>query len=309
MEEKHEALVHIDVKLDNSLPHGQAWVDQTGCIVDCNDKFSTLVNIPKAKLLRNTYITDLVKFDNPNMLLEAVHELDELFNTPYKDTGRTAWKGTLDKVNADEEHCVIIEKKKEVNKIGHKTVLEAILLPVSELLPQRHASVGHKSLQSKIPPIDVLTEEESKPPAEGKDSVLKVLIVDDSPTALKVMGRMIQRLGHEVVMAVDGLEALDKLRTQTFDIVLMDINMPKMNGLEAAHEFRKIEDERNRFYGTKKKSYLKVVALSGDISNTLFHEVTNAGFDTFIPKPLTVEKFQEVLNMQVNPPQATAGRK
>jgi CheY-like chemotaxis protein len=299
--EKQESKLGDDAKSDSPPVYGQAWINQTGCIVDCNDRFSFLVDSPKNKLIRNTYVTDLVKFDNPNMLLEAMHDLDDIFGSSYREDKRRIWKALLSKVNSEEEHYLVIEKKKEVTKLNNQTVMEAVLIPSCELLPQRHATMGHKSLQSKIPPVDILTGEskgDEKSQAKAKlDDRLKVLVVDDSPTALKIMGRMIQRMGHEVFMAVDGMEALDKLRTQAFDIVLMDINMPKMGGLEAAFEFRKIEDERNRFYGTKKNNYLKVIAMSGDISNTLFVEVTNAGFDTFIPKPLTEEKFLEVLKM------------
>lgn len=130
--------------------------------------------------------------------------------------------------------------------------------------------------------------------AEPKN--LKVLIVEDSPTSLKLMSRMISRLGHHVSTATNGKDALELLKQESYDIVLMDINMPLMNGLQASHEFRKLE-QQNRASG---KPYQKIIAMSGDISNTLFTEVTNAGFDAFIPKPLTEERFHEVLHMPSN---------
>jgi CheY-like chemotaxis protein len=291
-----------------------ALINETGLIVEANDMFCLLVDTSAKKLIKNVYITDLTKFDNPAILLEAVHELDELFTTPY--TGPKMWKAMLAKTAAaiEEEYYVVISKKKDMTKQGHHSILEALLLPASEVLPPKRDSIRKST--TDIPTMErmasslVGTDSKSSSTSSSSSSSSsssaspsldrpksKVLIVDDSPTALKVMGRMVQRLGHEVVMAVDGMEALDKLRTLSFDIVLMDINMPKMNGLQAAHEFRKIEEERNRFFGTNSKNYLKIIAMSGDISNTLFHEVTNAGFDTFIPKPLTEAKFIEVLSM------------
>jgi CheY-like chemotaxis protein len=288
-----------------------ALINETGLIVEANDMFCLLVDTSAKKLIKNVYITDLTKFDNPAILLEAVHELDELFTAPY--TEPKTWKAMLAKTAAaiEEEYYVVISKKKDMMKQGHHSILEAFLLPASEVLPSNRrksttdipimermaSSLGDAKSSSTSSSVSSSSSSSTTSSSSLDRPKSKVLIVDDSPTALKVMGRMVQRLGHEVVMAVDGMEALDKLRTLSFDIVLMDINMPKMNGLQAAHEFRKIEEERNRFYGTKSKNYLKIIAMSGDISNTLFHEVTNAGFDTFIPKPLTEAKFIEVLNM------------
>ncbi len=279
-----------------------AWINPSGLIVECNEAFCQLLDSSASKLIRQVNVTEITKFENPSLLLESVHELDELFSTSATQS-KTTWKAPLNPTHMtqdptiakEEEYYIVINKPSrpdELRRVGHQILLPARLLPASEVTSAHHRSRVDSTRKSAAD-IAALTASltSSKPH--------KVLVVDDSPTALKVMGHLIKRLGHEVIMATDGLEALDMLRTQTFDIVLMDINMPKMNGLQAAHEFRKIEEERNRLYGMKNPSYLKVIAMSGDISNTLFHEVTNAGFDTFIPKPLTQEKFNEVLTMKI----------
>ncbi len=110
---------------------------------------------------------------------------------------------------------------------------------------------------------------------------------------------------------MDGAEALALLKRNSFDMVLMDINMPTMNGLEASHEFRKIEKlTRNAAFAkgdVNFKPHLKLIAISGEISPTIFYEVMNAGFDGFIPKPLTEESFIELL--QVNSPKGSSEKK
>jgi CheY-like chemotaxis protein len=292
-----------------------AYISQTGQIFECNDRFCELLDSTEKELTKQ-YITDLTKFDNPNILLEAVHELDELFANPISSSTKSFWKALIHPrflaSTIDEEYFIIIHKSKEPRKIRNKTVLEGRLLRASEIAPNPARLSMRKISSSDLnsmrdSPIKPHSTTSSSSAAAGTSSsghggygdgskgIQRVLIVEDSPTALKMMKYMITKLGHEVTTAVNGIDALDELRSSAFDIVLMDINMPKMNGLEASHEFRKSEEERNKLYGTKK--YLKVIAMSGDISNTLFHEVTNAGFDAFIPKPLTEERFLEVLRM------------
>lgn len=294
MEEKNECREDFkQSKESQKYQRAIGWINRTGLIVECNDYFCHLVNSTSDKLVKKVYITDLTKFDNPNLLLEAVHELDELFGSKVGE-GKSSWKALLANVNAsiatEDEYFVVIHKPShpdDVRRINNQIVFEATITPASELLPS-----AHRTSVRKLSSSDIAALEASKGPR-------KVLVVDDSPTALKMMGHLVKRLGHEVVLASDGLEALDMLRTQVFDIVLMDIRMPKMNGLEASNEFRKIEEERNRLYGLKNPSYLKVIALSGDVTDTIYQEVISAGFDAFIPKPLTQERFLEVLNMKV----------
>ncbi|MEO0914858.1 MAG: response regulator [Pseudomonadota bacterium] len=60
----------------------------------------------------------------------------------------------------------------------------------------------------------------------------RVLAVDDTRALRAMLGDCLEKGGHEVILAVDGVEALDKLKTHRPDIVITDLNMPRMNGLE-----------------------------------------------------------------------------
>lgn len=226
-----------------------------------------------------TDLTSLCNFSDPQALLEAAYNLDQL-GSPK--SGIEEWKGSLKSSFIEEEYWMIV--RRSGHKVKGRPTLEAVasvdpFLPLSKRRESRRRS--SELLEHKL---------EDFAHTAGAQ---RVLVVEDSPTALKLMDRMITRLGHTVSTATNGVDALEMLKKDTFDIVLMDINMPLMNGLEASHEFRKIE-RQNRASG---KPYQKIIAMSGDISNTLFHEVTNAGFDAFIPKPLTEERFYEVLRM------------
>jgi CheY-like chemotaxis protein len=230
--------------------------------------------------LRSVELTSLARFDNPSAILEAAFELDQL----AASVNGEAWRAPLKSSHVDEEYVLIARKYRK--KLNGSDVIEVKASPVVDaaVTMQRRESM-RKSREAK--------REREELPASSSVGIQRVLLVEDSPTSLKLMARMIQRLGHEVMTATNGVDALGLLQNESFDIVLMDINMPLMNGLEASHEFRKLE-KKNRASG---RPYQKIIAMSGDISSTLFTEVTNAGFDAFIPKPLTEERFYEVLRL------------
>ena len=69
----------------------------------------------------------------------------------------------------------------------------------------------------------------------------KILAVDDSVTMRKMVSVTLQRGGYEVIEAVDGVDALEKAQNETVDLVLIDINMPRMDGLTLIQELRKLE--------------------------------------------------------------------
>ena len=80
-----------------------------------------------------------------------------------------------------------------------------------------------------------------------------ILIVDDSPTVLALIKSTLEKAGFEIVTAVDGQECLDIAKSQEVDLILLDIEMPKMDGYTALRELR---------YGDKKTKDIPVVMLT-----------------------------------------------
>lgn len=267
-----------------------AYISLSGQLLECNDKFASLVGDVSAQSLKNSNFTDLAKFADTNVMLEAAYQLDQLGSN---NSPADHWQADLKPHQSHNDDYVLYVKRTDHKINGHK-VLRATIKSASHFAPNKLRNSFRKpsfkekeSMDNGTAPLNASNP--NKPQQ-------RVLIVEDSPTSLKLMERMISNLGHKVSTAVNGIDALEMLRSETFDIVLMDINMPLMNGLQASHEFRKLE-RANRACG---KPYQKIIAISGDISNTMFQEVSNAGFDAFIPKPLTRERFLEVLNLPVN---------
>ena len=117
---------------------------------------------------------------------------------------------------------------------------------------------------------------------------LRVLVVDDNPINRKYMHAMLQKLGHLVTVTKDGAEALDIATRQPFELVLMDLHMPAMDGIEASRRLR----ERAMTPG------MKIVALTADAFPETRQRVLNCGLDDFLAKPLHVEEFSAMLERQ-----------
>jgi len=106
---------------------------------------------------------------------------------------------------------------------------------------------------------------------------LSVLVADDNPTNREVLGKILERAGHSVMLVADGDLALEALEGGAFDIVLLDRNMPGLSGLETLQAIRLMTRGRER---------LPVVMLSADVTVEGKKECLEAGADSFIPKPV-----------------------
>jgi CheY-like chemotaxis protein len=112
------------------------------------------------------------------------------------------------------------------------------------------------------------------------ERTLSVLHVDDDPVNLRVVEEILTAFGHRAVKALGGLEALEAMTRQAFDVVLMDIHMPEMSGIEVLKRIR----ERP---GADRDT--PVIALTADILSREPSEYLALGFSGFVPKPVMVQ--------------------
>jgi two-component system, sensor histidine kinase RpfC len=121
---------------------------------------------------------------------------------------------------------------------------------------------------------------------------LRVLVADDNATNREVIGRILERGGHSVVLVNDGEQALDALDQERPDVVFLDRNMPGMGGMEALQAIRLIDRGRQR---------LPVAMLSADVTPEVKREALEAGFDAFFAKPIEAFRLlQEVQALAAN---------
>lgn len=120
-----------------------------------------------------------------------------------------------------------------------------------------------------------------------------VLIVEDNPINQKIAERFLKSRGANVVLADNGKEALDKLSSKNFDFVLMDIQMPEMDGYETTKAIRKIDDEYYR--------NLPIICLTADAFSEVRDRVMEAGMTDYVTKPIDKDKFFKVISKYYKP--------
>ena len=116
---------------------------------------------------------------------------------------------------------------------------------------------------------------------------LRVLLAEDNVVNQRLATRLLERRGHQVLTATTGREALEILALQTFDVILMDVQMPDMDGLEATREIR--ASERTRSTRTP------IVALTAHTMKGDRERCLAAGMDAYITKPLDAVEFLSVV--------------
>jgi two-component system, sensor histidine kinase and response regulator len=122
-----------------------------------------------------------------------------------------------------------------------------------------------------------------------------VLVVEDNAVNREVARRFLERLGCTPVVVPDGKAALEACALRDFDLILMDVQMPVMDGLEATRELRRREADT----GTRTPVVaLTASAMSGELSRCL-----SAGMDGLLTKPIEVARLREVLKQYVGGPE------
>lgn len=111
---------------------------------------------------------------------------------------------------------------------------------------------------------------------------MKILVADDNIINQKVAGALLTRLGHSIRYAGDGAEALRAVEEESFDAILMDVQMPNMDGLAATRAIRALPDDRGR---------LPIIAMTAADSEEDTRLCLAAGMDGHVGKPFNPEKF------------------
>ncbi|MGC2695454.1 MAG: two-component regulator propeller domain-containing protein [Candidatus Angelobacter sp.] len=115
----------------------------------------------------------------------------------------------------------------------------------------------------------------------------RILLAEDNLVNQRFAVRLLEDLGHQVIVAQNGRQALDTLRAGSFDLVFMDVQMPEMDGLEATREIRKLE--------TEKWKRLPVIAMTAHAMKGDRESCIEAGMDGYISKPINRRQLQQVI--------------
>jgi len=122
----------------------------------------------------------------------------------------------------------------------------------------------------------------------NKRSTARLLVVEDNPTNQKLALRLLEKIGCSADIAANGKEAIKALETASYDLVLMDLQMPEMDGLEATKIIRETSSE-------VKRHDIPIVAMTAHAMKDHKDRCLDAGMDDYISKPIRSEKLKAVL--------------
>jgi CheY-like chemotaxis protein len=118
---------------------------------------------------------------------------------------------------------------------------------------------------------------------------LSILLVEDNELNQKLMQITLKRYNYDVAVANNGAEGVQLFKIKKFDVILMDLMMPVMDGFEATREIRRIESE------DKAKPYTPIIAFTANTLNNDYDKCVSGGMDNILEKPFSFEKFGEIL--------------
>lgn len=123
----------------------------------------------------------------------------------------------------------------------------------------------------------------------------KILIAEDSSVIQNIATRVLSFQRFEIDSAKDGKQVMTKMAKENYDMILMDINMPKMDGMECSRQIRALEDEQ--------KAKIPIIAITGNAKNYSMEDFQAVGINDFMPKPidfdLLVQKVKEYIGSDV----------
>ena len=121
----------------------------------------------------------------------------------------------------------------------------------------------------------------------------KILVAEDNAVNARLIVAMLERDGHEVTVASDGEKAVSLSRIEYFDVVLMDVNMPIMDGLEATRQIRA---------GAAPMRDVTIIALTADDDGATERDCIEAGMNAFLTKPIAMGELMKLLSPRSSRP-------
>ena len=118
-------------------------------------------------------------------------------------------------------------------------------------------------------------------------AVLRVLVAEDNAVNQRLAARLLEKRGHLVTVTANGREAVEALANQTFDLVLMDVQMPEMDGFEATAFIR----EREKHNG----AHIPIIALTAHAMKGDRERCLTAGMDGYLSKPIRSQELDDIL--------------
>ena len=139
------------------------------------------------------------------------------------------------------------------------------------------------------PTSSVVVKEESN---ENQAKSLRILLAEDNLFNQMIALKLLAKLGYQADCALNGLEVLKAIEQKSYDLILMDIQMPEMDGLEATRQIRQMESTRGVSNLTNQ---IKIIAMTANVMNEDRENCLKVGMNDFISKPVRIEEIAKIL--------------
>ena len=178
-----------------------------------------------------------------------------------------------------------------------KPVRPARLLAAIDSPAQADASMPEAPAASSVPPkgeARVSTSVEAGGPAtQAAVEAPRILVVEDNPVNQRLALKIVERLGYRASLARNGREGVEQYLREPADLVLMDCQMPEMNGFDATRAIRAAEREASR---DGRLPHVPIVAVTANVGGGSREECMASGMDEYLPKPLRVDDLRTVID-------------
>lgn len=114
----------------------------------------------------------------------------------------------------------------------------------------------------------------------------KIIVAEDSSVIQNLTKKILSQLNYDIVAVKNGQQVIDLIEKNSYDLILMDIHMPVMDGMECSRTIRKMSSD---------KKNIPIVAITGNANNYSQDEFTAAGINEFLPKPLNYDNLVELV--------------
>jgi CheY-like chemotaxis protein len=135
--------------------------------------------------------------------------------------------------------------------------------------------------QCQLPSPESTAFQPPEPAAAPCGPPLRILLAEDNAVNQKLAQRAIEKMGHSILVASDGLRAVEAAAAQSFDLILMDLQMPEMDGFEATARIRQAELATGR--------HTPIVAMTAHAMHGDRENCLRSGFDGYISKPIDLQ--------------------
>lgn len=242
-------------------------------------------------------------------MLEGSHSTLEIARTPGQACDQIALpeasgiRRTIVIVDGDELQPDLQTIGTTLNKMHHGTNLSVILLATESTAGMLPLPARFDFVACLGKPVDVHLLGAALRAAKAGDAAgidedgnvesprpvrkLAILVADDNRTNQKVIGKILERAGHDVSIVDNGEQALDAMQAKAFDIALMDVNMPILNGIEATKLHR---------FASLGKARLPIVALTADATPETKQRCEEAGMDACVIKPIEPARLLNIID-------------